>query len=218
MSHPFRPMTATMLGLLVIAGATLSACSASLTPGGSIAAGSVPVATASQPVSAVPIESPVASATPAAAATPDPLGAFSCSLPVRAAATVSRAQITRVAVGSHAGYDRIVFEFASGLPAYLVEVATPPFAADPSDLPLTVSGTRFLHVVLRGGTAEALDGSLSYRGPVSFTPGSPVLVDLQSAGDFEAVASWYVGLRSNACIRVLTLRAPSRLVIDIEQP
>ena len=67
--------------------------------------------------------------------------------------------------------------------------------------------------------AEALarvGGGQSYGGPTSITPHFAKLVDLQSAGDFEAVASWYAGMSADGCVRVFTLKAPDRLVIDLQ--
>ena len=54
----------------------------------------------------------------------DELGPFSCDLPVVEAATVALANITDVRVGTHAGYDRVVFEFADGLPELTLDRAS----------------------------------------------------------------------------------------------
>ena len=45
---------------------------------------------------------------------------------------------------------------------------------------------------------------------------STKLVELVEGGDFEAVSTWFAGMSSESCIRVITLGEPPRLVIDIE--
>ena len=119
-------------------------------------------------------------------------------------------------VGTHTAYDRIVFSFATGIPEYVIEKAVPPLTKDPSGTVVQVEGTSYLRIVLQGGTVQLPDGGQSYSGATSFTPHFSKLVDFQSSGDFEAVASWYVGTSADACVRAFTLTAPDRLVIDLQ--
>jgi hypothetical protein len=175
------------------------------------------------PSSAVPATTPPASAPQSTAPSAEPvpsdaLGPFDCDLPVIEDATVARAQIADVRVGTHADYDRVVFEFANGLPEISLDRATPPFSKDPSGLPIDVEGTSFLRLIMRGGTKQTEDGTSSYDGPTDFDPGFPVLVDLIEGGDFEAQSTWFVGLTGEACTRVtlLTEDGAPRLVIDVE--
>jgi hypothetical protein len=159
----------------------------------------------------LPTSSPTASAD-----VTESLAPFICAMPISGAATTPRAQISDIRVGEHAGFDRIVFEFAAGTPQYTIERAQPPLERDPSGLPATVGGSSFLRIVLHGGTVQLPNGGTSYAGPTSYSPGFTRLKDLQSAGDFEAVGSWYVGMSGDACVRAFTLTAPSRLVIDLQ--
>jgi hypothetical protein len=133
-------------------------------------------------------------------------------------ATVPRANITDVRVGTHADYDRIVFEFTDGIPEASLERAEPPFTQDASGTPIEVDGSSFLRLIMRGGTKQMEDGTSSYDGPTEFTPGFPSLLHAVEGGDFEAQSTWYFGLASEACVRVVTLTADGapRLVIDIE--
>ena len=204
---------------LVIAAALLAGCMAA-TPGSS----------SPPPASETPTPSATAATTPsatAASSTPDAsdeavpsdaLGAFSCELPVVDVATVERAIITDVRVGTHAGYDRVVFEFVAGLPEITLEPASPPFTHDPSGMPLDVMGSSFLRLTMRGGTKQTLEGTSAYDGPTDFDPEFPTLVDLVEGGDFEAVSTRYLGLTRESCVRVLSLTdaAAPRLVIDVE--
>ncbi|HEY6609012.1 MAG TPA: hypothetical protein VI277_07450 [Candidatus Limnocylindria bacterium] len=168
----------------------------------------------------VPASAP-ATAAASAAPSEEALGPFTCDLPIHVDATVARANITDVRAGTHAGYDRVVFEFTDGLPEVFVERASPPFTQDASGEPLTVEGSSFVRLTLRGGTKQVeSDGSSSYEGPTDFDPGFPMLVDLLEGGDFEAQSTWYLGLASEACVRVLQLVGEggmARLVIDVEQ-
>lgn len=214
-------------GLVLLAAALLvGACAAPGSTGAPDASSSsAPVSPApSATVGPTPTTAPAATtptATPSVSpdVSPEPtssLPAFTCTLPINVAATASLAQIHDIRVGTHDGYDRLVWEFESGIPAVSVERAQPPFVADPSGLPLTVQGTSFLKIVMQGGTTLTPDYTKSYAGPTDLTPGYPMLVELKIAGDFEGVSSWYVGMTAGACVRVFTLSAPDRLVIDLE--
>jgi hypothetical protein len=143
------------------------------------------------------------------------LGPFTCAFPIHGVATLANTQITDLAVGAHDGYDRIVVDFAAGIPEYTIEKASPPLLGDPSGLPIDVQGSSFLRIVLHGASAAGYGGT-PFNGPTSFTPRFAKLVELKAAGDFEAVATWYVGMSGDACVRAFTLTGPSRLVIDLQ--
>lgn len=166
-----------------------------------------------------PTPTPTIAPTPTPAEPTDGLAEFICQYPFALEGTVDRAQITDVRGGAHAGYDRIVFQFAEGPPAAVprveIRVGTPPFTYDPSGLPLSVSGSSFLIIVLRLGTGLDPNGVQTYTGETDFPTGFPVLQHLVQAGDFEALSEWVAGLTGPACIRVTVLANPSRLVIDL---
>jgi len=161
---------------------------------------------------------------PASSDSPEPvpsedLEEFTCDdLPIHEDATVPRANIVDVRMATHDGFDRVVFEFNDGLPEVTLGRAEPPFTHDASGEPIDVEGTSFLQLTMRGGTKQTDEGTSSYDGPTEFDPGFPTLVDLVEGGDFEAQSTWYFGLGSEACVRVMALTddgAP-RLVIDVE--
>jgi hypothetical protein len=215
MSRPSVGVLA-MIASIVLAGCTAGSPSpGSTAPSASaIASGSVqPSPSASQPASVEP------SGTATAAPSDEPTGSlppFACTPTVTIPKTTDRAQITDVRVGTHDGYDRITFEFASGIPQTEIQAVLPPFYNDPSGLPLAVSGTAFLKVTMTGGTKVSPGGGVTYTGSTNFQAGFVQLVQLIEGGDFEAVSAWYLGLNGGGCVRVLTLAGPSRLVIDIE--
>ena len=169
-------------------------------------------------VELVPSGTPAATAEPGATEPSDDLGPFACNLPITGSGTGERAQIVDVRVGTHDGYDRIVFEFESGIPDYEIEQASPPFFEDPTGRELTVLGDAHVQLRMPGGTKQGEDGSATYTGPTSFHPHFEQLVNLEEAGDFEAQSTWIAGLEQDACVRVLTLTGPDRLVIDLEHP
>jgi len=181
-------------------------------------AGCAEPTTSASPSSDTPASVPASSAPSVEPVPSEELGEFSCELPTVEGATTPRANITDVRVGTHANYDRVVFEFEQGLPEITLDRASPPFTQDASGLPIEVEGTSFLRLTMRGGTKQTEEGTSSYDGPTDFDPGFATLVDLIEGGDFEAQSTWYLGLGAEACVRVILLTddgAP-RLVIDVE--
>lgn len=206
------------LRLLIVTLFALAACTASGTdgPGASASASERGSARASES------EEPIASGAPSGTAAPttspaSDLPAFSCGLAITGPASVGIAHTADVRVGTHAGYDRIVFEYLErGTPAFRIGHARAPFVKDPSGLPMTVNGSNVLEIVLNGGTKVADDGTPTYTGPTDFEPGYLQLAQLVERGDFEAVNSWYLGLNGGDCLRAFVLSDPSRIVIDIQ--
>ncbi|MEP7040453.1 MAG: hypothetical protein ABI864_02655 [Chloroflexota bacterium] len=202
--------------LALIAGITLAGC----TPAGSSSESIAPSSSAAgsvEPSVATSVGASVEPSTRATAEEPtESLPPFACTPSVTTAKTTDRAQITDVRVGTHDGYDRVVFEFASGLPDAVIEAVLPPFYADPSGLAVEVAGSAFLKLTMHGASKISAGGGVTYSGSTNFEPGFDQLAQLVEGGDFEAVSTWYLGLNGGGCIRVLTLADPSRIVIDIE--
>lgn len=198
-------------GFAIIASIALAGCTA-----GSPSQSAAAIASASIPPS-IGASQPASVEPSAIASEPtDSLPPFACTPSVTIPSTTDRAQITDVRVGSHDAFDRVVFEFASGIPQAVIEGVLPPLYADPSGLEMDVAGTAFLRVAMHEASRVTPEGNMTYGGPTNFEPGFDRLVQLIESGDFEAVSSWYLGLDGAGCFRVLTLADPSRLVIDIE--
>lgn len=217
-----RPILRLVLGATTLC-LLLSACF-----GGGSSPSSSPAASQpsleSPPASSAPAPSAGASLGSSAAPSADASEApreFSCDLPLHIDATVPIANIADVRVATHPGHDRVVFEFAGGLPEAILERASPPFTHDASGEPVDVEGASFLRLTLIGGTKQMPDGSSSYDGPTDFATDFPTLRHLVEGGDFEARSTWYFGLDSEACVDAFTLDAEGgvgfRLVIDLEQ-
>ena len=62
---------------------------------------------------------------------------------------------------------------------------------------------------------ELADGAKRHQ---SITVNTDLITDLVRTGDFEAVLSWAAGTTERVPFRVLALREPTRIVIDLEDP
>jgi hypothetical protein len=132
------------------------------------------------------------------------------------------ALLERVAVASHDGYDRVVFQFRNGLPGYQVRYVEPPLREDGSGNVVSLDGNAF--VVIRMEPASGFDlsvpeGAMVYTGPRRIPGANTSAVrEIVRTGDFEAVLTWAVGLDARVSFRVLTLDDPARIVVDFEAP
>ena len=122
--------------------------------------------------------------------------------------------VTRVEAAHHDGYDRLVIGFATSLavPTYEVDrQASSTFSRDASGQPVSLEGSAGIRIVLRG--SDIADGV-----PGDLKPRLPEIREVANIGDFERVVTYGAGLEDQACIRVLELANPSRLVIDVQTP
>jgi hypothetical protein len=138
------------------------------------------------------------------------------------------AQLTKVRVGTHDGYDRVTFEFAPpengpvafGVPRYQLSRASLPITEDASGRTVAVDGHHYAGIVFHGGTGVDMTTSdpngykLTYTGSREIKPGFGVLAEAQQTGDFEATLSWAFGLNRESCWRVSELQDPMRVVVD----
>jgi len=109
-------------------------------------------------------------------------------------------------------YDRVVFEFRGPLP--LLEIAyVPRLFADGSGLPVSIIGTAFLQVQFK--PAQAHNDKGQSTAPARITVNLPIVKEIVSAGDFEALVTYGIGLSRKAELRVITMASPNRVVIDI---
>jgi hypothetical protein len=134
------------------------------------------------------------------------------------------ALLTRVQIGSHESYDRVVFEFREHLPGYRVEYVDGPLSEDGSGNPVEIDGTAFLVVRMEPASGFDLsvpEGELVYTGPRRLSgadAGAATVREVVRTGDFEAVLTWAIGTNGVTPFKVSTLGSPSRLVIDFARP
>lgn len=137
--------------------------------------------------------------------------------------------LTAVRVGTHAGYDRVTFEFkqpaqppgspaaAGTLPRYELARVTS-VTEDGSGNPVEISGKDLYQIVFQGasGVDMTTDAAvITYAGPKQFKPNFKLLAEVERTGDFEATLSWALGLKQTRCLKVVELGNPTRLAIDI---
>ena len=119
------------------------------------------------------------------------------------------ANLVAVRVAGQEGFDRVVFEFDSTVPAYRILYNEGPFTGT-AGLPVPVEGAAVLRVSL--APARAAD---SYKGPKTVKGGTSNVTEALMVEDFEAVVLWGVGVRRMTAFRVDTLTSPPRIVLDV---
>jgi hypothetical protein len=141
------------------------------------------------------------------------LGAFACT--DRSGGVAGAAgTVYDVRVAHHDGYDRLVIGFptTNTMPQYQINrQTTAHFVRDASGQPVVLNGSAGIRIVLRN--ADIVTGS-----PSDLKPNLPVIREVAQIGNFERVVSYGVGLAAPACVRVLELSGPTRLVIDVQTP
>jgi hypothetical protein len=119
-----------------------------------------------------------------------------------------------IRVAHHNGYDRLVIGFptTNAMPQYqLNRQTTAHFVRDASGQPVTLQGSAGIRLVFRN--SDIVNGS-----PSDLKPNSPEIREVAQIGNFERVVSYGIGLATPACLRVLELSGPTRLVIDVQTP
>jgi len=141
------------------------------------------------------------------------LAAVVLALAAAPAGAQSIPTLVDVRAGSHAGFDRVVFEFRGAVPEHRIGYVDQ-LVEDGSGDPVSVAGAADLEVVFQGANAHRENGSPTVS-PRRFSPGLPAVKEIAQLGDFEAVVSYGIGVDQRRPIQVSTLSNPSRLVIDI---
>lgn len=118
--------------------------------------------------------------------------------------------------GTHAGFDRVVFEFDGGVPDASIGYVDKPTWQCGSGDEVWLDGDAWLRVDLHGAQAHTDEGypTLPYR---SFRSGYTLLLEGEQVCDYEAEVAWVFGVSSPNGYRVYALTNPDRLVIDLKQ-
>jgi hypothetical protein len=131
---------------------------------------------------------------------------------------VSSAPTTPVLVAVRAahrdGVDRVVFEFRGGLPAKREVDYVDRLFADGSGRRVRVAGQALLRVRFERAQAHTDDGSPT-AAPRRVAYALPNVMTAVRAGDFEAVTTYGLGLARRTPVRVTTLPAPPRVVVEV---
>lgn len=114
----------------------------------------------------------------------------------------------------HEGFDRVVFEFeGTQLPGYHFEYVDKPIIKCGSGDPTEVAGQGWLQVRLT--PAQAHEGGQPTVTERERKAGLPVIQELELTCDFEGEVTWVLGNASPNRYRVMELREPTRLVVDV---
>ncbi len=178
--------------------------SGSSSPTPTTSASPSPTATASSFSSSSPI------ATPTPQPTPQLPPGFTCT-DASGGSEQTGPDVVGVRVGQHDGYDRLVIEFNGPIPSYTVQRRSgTSFTESPRGQAVTLSGTNGVLVVV-----HPIFNWTSYPGPFAFQPDYPFLREARLVENFEGYQQWALGVQGTPCLRVTTLTAPSRLVVDV---
>jgi hypothetical protein len=128
------------------------------------------------------------------------------------------ATLTGLRVGRHEDFDRIVLEFADGpVPRYHLEYVDRPVRQCGSGNVIPLPGDAWLSIRL-DDTRGHDDAGRATLDHAEQEAGLPNLLRLAFACDFEAVVEVVAAVRSPEPFRVVVLREPARLVVDVRQP
>ena len=122
--------------------------------------------------------------------------------------------VMNVRTGRHATFDRVVIDL-DGAPSGYVVGYVREVREDGSGKVVETRGRANLLVRLTPANAHHENGSATYTGPTRFDVDYPALREVAFAGDFEATVSIALGIRHKNGFRVMTLRDPTRIVVDI---
>lgn len=151
--------------------------------------------------------------TPTTLATPTvavPTGTLPVSI---AASEGARLSVTRVRLGEHPGFDRVVFDFGgNGTPGANVSFTDDP-RWDGSGDAVPIQGATVIQVTITGVGYPFDTGVDAFTGGVTGIGG---ITGVQVGGPFEGQALAFIGVgKATPGVRVSTLTSPTRLVIDI---
>jgi hypothetical protein len=123
--------------------------------------------------------------------------------------------LVAVRTGSHDGYDRLVLQFRNDLPNWRVNYVNQVASESGETVPL--EGTAFLYVDTHPATGhqDTAPFKQTYTGPHTLTPHHPMLRQVAWVDDFEGHVGFGLGLQRRTGFRVLELREPARLAIDV---
>lgn len=122
---------------------------------------------------------------------------------------------TDIRVGSHAGFDRLVFEFeGTGDPQYHVGYNDDP-RQQASGYPLEVPGEAKLELMIHG-TSLDMSPDAKYAATKELGLASGNIVEVYNGGTFEADSQYIVGLKNKRPYKVQILHEPTRLIVDFQ--
>lgn len=123
--------------------------------------------------------------------------------------------VQEVRTARHDDHDRIVFEFSGpDIPGFHIEYIDEPVRECGSGKPVYLPGDGWLMI-------KFLSARMHKNGSSTVTqrdlrPNHPILLRLTTVCDFENYVTWVASVATPNKFQVLTLKDPSRLIVDIK--
>lgn len=129
------------------------------------------------------------------------------------------ATLVGVRTARHPGFDRVVFDFGAGpLPDHRVAYVDRPQHECGSGNEVRLGGDAWLQLDLQPAMAHDDAGNATVPAAARHArPGLDNLLELRLTCDFEAQVSWVLAVHTPGDFRILRLRHPSRLVLDVRR-
>jgi hypothetical protein len=125
------------------------------------------------------------------------------------------AKLAAVRAAAHPGFDRVVFQFEGArVPGFRIEYVGEITLGESDDEFLTLEGGALVQATFQG-TASDDHRPGTQTVPDRFSPGLPQVRQIGLAEDWEGLVRLGVGLDHRAGFRVLELRDPVRVVVDV---
>jgi hypothetical protein len=125
------------------------------------------------------------------------------------------AKLAAVRAAAHPGFDRVVFQFeGTRVPGFRIEYVGEITLGESDDEFLTLEGGALVQATFQG-TASDDHRPGTQTVPDRFSPGLPQVRQIGLAEDWEGLVRLGVGLDHRAGFRVLELRDPVRVVVDV---
>jgi hypothetical protein len=126
------------------------------------------------------------------------------------------ALLTAVRTARQENFDRIVFEFQGPeMPGYHLEYIDKPVRACGSGHVVPLKGDGWLQIKFYPANAHTDEGQPTVK-VREMSPNHPIVKELKSTCDFEAEVEWVAGVSSPNHYRILELKNPTRLAVDIK--
>jgi hypothetical protein len=126
------------------------------------------------------------------------------------------AVLRQVRTAQHEAYDRVVFEFEGAeLPGYHIEYIDKPVRSCGSGDVVALKGDGWLEIRLQPAEAHTEEGAPTVESR-DRAPNQKIIKQLKLTCDFEADVTWVLGVASPNKYRVLELKNPTRLAVDIK--
>ncbi|HEX5753395.1 MAG TPA: hypothetical protein VFZ09_44770 [Archangium sp.] len=123
--------------------------------------------------------------------------------------------LREVRTARNEGFDRLVLQFdGDQLPGYHIEYVDKPVIKCGSGDPTEIAGQGWLQV--RVQPAQAHEGTTVTVAERERKPGLPIIQELELTCDFEGEVTWVLGMKHPNKYRVMELREPTRLVVDVQ--